>query len=126
MSEARSGENNHMYGKHHSEETRRKISEARKGKCTGENNPNYRNHFSEETRKKMSKNHFDCSGENHPQAKTVICIDINKYYKTAKEAAEKTNTCYTCITAAARGKRKTAGGYHWRYATENEIEEHKK
>ena len=42
----------HQLGKHHSEETRKKISEANKGK-----------HLSEETRKKMSE---ALNGENHP------------------------------------------------------------
>ena len=38
----------------HSEEHRKKISEAMKGKQTGENNHMYGKHHSEETRKKMS------------------------------------------------------------------------
>ena len=46
MSEALKGENNPLYGKHHSEETKRKMSEAKKGK-----------HHSEETRIKMSAAH---------------------------------------------------------------------
>ena len=50
MSEAKKGENNPMYGKHHTEEARKKISEANKG----ENNPMYGKHLSEEARKKMS------------------------------------------------------------------------
>ena len=40
-----------MKGKQKSEETKKKLSEANKG----ENNPNYGKHFSEETRKKMSE-----------------------------------------------------------------------
>lgn len=44
MSEARKGENHPFYGKHRSEETRRKISESHKGKV-----------LSDETRKKMSE-----------------------------------------------------------------------
>lgn len=43
-----SGEKNSFYGKKHTEETKRKISEARKGKGTGPK--------SAETRKKMSEN----------------------------------------------------------------------
>ena len=53
MSEARKGEKAPFYGKHHSEETRKKLSEARKG----EKNPNYGKHLSEETRKKLSEAH---------------------------------------------------------------------
>lgn len=44
------GENHPMYGKHHSEETRKKLSEANKG----ENNPFYGKHHTEETKKKIS------------------------------------------------------------------------
>ena len=51
ISEAQKGENNHMYGKHPSEETILKMSEAKKG----ENNHRYGKHHSEEARKKMSE-----------------------------------------------------------------------
>ena len=44
MSESKKGENHPFFGKHHSEETRKKIGEAKKGK-----------HLSAETRKKMSE-----------------------------------------------------------------------
>lgn len=50
-----SGENNPFYGKRHSEETRKKIGEARKGKYTGINNPNYGKSWSEERRKLQSE-----------------------------------------------------------------------
>ena len=58
MSESQKGENNPRFGKHHSAESRNKISEAKKG----ENNPmfgkpawNKGKHPSEEARKKMSE-----------------------------------------------------------------------
>jgi len=51
MSEAQGGENNPMYGKHHSEEAIRKISEANSGK----NHPMYGKHRSEETKRKISE-----------------------------------------------------------------------
>ena len=85
------GENNPMYGKHHSEESRKKMSELQKGhtawnkgkqlsaetrkkisegnkvKRTGKDNQNYGNHLSAETRKKISEamkgKH---TGENNP------------------------------------------------------------
>ena len=44
MSESKKGENNYWFGKHHSEETRKKMSESKKGKPK-----------SAETRKKMSE-----------------------------------------------------------------------
>ena len=43
------------YDKHFTAETRNKISEARKGKCTGEDNPFYGKHHSDEVRNKISE-----------------------------------------------------------------------
>jgi len=48
-----SGTNNPFYGRKHSEETRKKLSEAVKGT----NNPNYGKKFSEEHRKNLSEAH---------------------------------------------------------------------
>ena len=62
ISEALKGKNHPMYGKSPSEEARKKISETLKG----ENNPMYGKSHSEEARKKMSENHYDVSGANHP------------------------------------------------------------
>lgn len=60
LSESKKGENHYNYGKHLSDETRRKISEARKAKnlsetMKGANNPFYGKHHSAKTRKKMSE-----------------------------------------------------------------------
>ena len=45
------GKNHPYFGKHHSEEARRKISEAMKGN----NHPNFGKHHSEESKRKMSE-----------------------------------------------------------------------
>lgn len=49
------GELNSFYGKHHSEETKKRISKSRKGKCVGKDNFNYGKAKSEEVRKKISQ-----------------------------------------------------------------------
>lgn len=49
------GEKNPMYGKNHSDYTKKKISNNRKGKCVGEKNPMYRNTHSDETKAKLRK-----------------------------------------------------------------------
>jgi group I intron endonuclease len=50
-------------GKTFSEETKRKISESRKGKYKGPDNPNYGKHYSDEVRKKLS---LINTGKNNP------------------------------------------------------------
>ena len=47
------GNSNPMFGKHHSEETRKKLREARKGKHLGKDNPFYGKHHSEEYKKRI-------------------------------------------------------------------------
>ena len=51
MSESKKGENNPLFGKHHSAEALNKMSESKKG----ENHPMFGKHRSEETRKKISE-----------------------------------------------------------------------
>lgn len=65
ISKRYSGEGNPFYGKHHSEETRIRMGESIKGKCSGENNgmygkrgelnPNYGKRLSDEQRQAVSK-----------------------------------------------------------------------
>ena len=59
ISDSQRGEKGNMYGKHHSEETRRKLSAS----LSGENSPMYGKHLSEDTRKKISESN---RGEKHP------------------------------------------------------------
>ena len=60
------GEKHPMYGKHHSNEIKDKISESLKGKYKGEKHPMYGKHPSKETCKKMSENHANIKGKNNP------------------------------------------------------------
>lgn len=55
-----------LKGKEKSEEHCKNLSEAMKGKMQGENNPFYGKQHSEESKRKMSENHADMSGENNP------------------------------------------------------------
>ena len=90
------GKNHPMYGRHHSEETKRKLSITHSGK----NNSNHGKHLSAETRKKISisgkgriftdshKQKIADSqlGKNNSVAK-VVMIGIN-YFNTLNEAAK--------------------------------------
>lgn len=106
----RTGEDNPFYGHHHSEETKKKLSETRKGTKLSEeakdkiSKANKGKVVSEETRKKMSKK--------------CRCIETNIVYSSIKEASEKTGICATNISYACNGKYKTSGGFHWEYVTD--------
>jgi hypothetical protein len=71
---AMSGDQNPLYGKTHSEESRKKISESLKGKFKGDQNHFYGKTHSEETRKKISESK---RGEKSSSAKTIYIYDNN-------------------------------------------------
>ncbi len=59
------------------------------------------------TRKeKAAKSHY----------KAVYCVELNTTFESQKAAAETNGIAATNIAACCKGKRQTAGGYHWRYA----------
>ena len=49
--------------------------------------------------------------------KPIICVETNQQYKSVKEAADTLQINRSGISNALRGKSKTAGGFHWVYAT---------
>lgn len=120
-----SGEKHPMWGKHLSEETKKKISASLKGR------PGYwkGKTFSEETRIKMSKSR---SGFKHTEEtkqwmserryKPVKCIETGIIYKGAKIASKETGVDNSDIGKCCKGKLKSAGGYHWEYSTQEEYQ----
>ena len=143
ISKANKGTNNPFYGKRHSAETQRKLSESNKGKHPradtlrkmseshkGANHPNYGKHLSAETRRKISEAK---SGRPSPRkgarlsaetrrkiseanAKAVICIETGTVYSSGTEAAKAIGVSQEAVSNVLRGKSKTSGGYHWKYA----------
>ena len=105
MSESRKGKNNYWHGRHHSEETKRKLSEINKGKT-----------HSEETRRKLSEINkgrkspmYGKTGKDNPCSKTVICITTKEIFYGICEAERMTGINYKNISAVCLGKRKTTG-----------------
>ena len=47
--------------------------------------------------------------------KPVLCVETNIIYSGTYEAQQKTGTKNGNISLVCNGKRKTAGGYHWRF-----------
>lgn len=84
----------------HTEETKKKISEAKKGRSPS-----------------INKGKF---GGDHPAAKPIVAINIKtgdreKMFSSIVEAAEKMNISKSCLQAALHGHQKTSHGYKWEY-----------
>lgn len=117
------GEKNPMYGRHHTEETKKKISESRKGKYSGQNSPMYGKHHTEETKDKIRnankgrklteeqklKISKSNKGSKHPNCRKIICITTGEVFNFIKEAAEKYNIDNSGITKCCKGKLKYFG-----------------
>lgn len=99
-----------------SEEKKRKISEAQKGRT-----------FSEEHKRKLSeaakKRHTPCSQEkrdrlskSYPNKKPVYCLETNTIYPSVQECARQLGLYATNVTKVCKGIHKTTGGYHLSYA----------
>ena len=57
---------------------------------------------------------------NHPRAKAVFCEELNKKFDCITSAQEELGIDQSSITKACKGKLKTAGGFHWKYANGND------
>ena len=90
-----SGENNPMFGKHLSEETKEKIRRARLGQTP-----------SEETKAKLSAAR---SGDKNPRCVSVYCPELDEAFWGAKEAELKYGVNCNKISECINGKRKHAG-----------------
>lgn len=51
----------------------------------------------------------------------VICVETNEMFKGVNDAERKTGINNGHICKVCKGIRKTAGGFHWKYATEGGI-----
>lgn len=123
----------HMKGKHHSDETKSKISEKKKGKPSGWKG----HHPSQEAREKMSLAHKGKSSWNKGKSASeetrlkmsiiraklpVIQIDKNSLmiiaeYPSAREAQRVVGVSSSAIYKCCKKEKyyKTAGGYMWEF-----------
>ena len=53
----------------------------------------------------------------YSKSKKVYCYELDQTFDSMKEAEEQTGA--THISQACKGKRKTSGGYHWKYVDES-------
>ncbi|MBQ4122873.1 GIY-YIG nuclease family protein [bacterium] len=125
----------------HNEETKQKMSETHKERWqnisneekekfieqrSGEKNPFYGKHHTEEWKCKQSKKvkkYHEKYG--HPSIKRVIQYDKNnnliKVWNSIKQVEDELKIHHSAISMCCQGKRKTAGGYIWKYAKEKEV-----
>jgi group I intron endonuclease len=94
-------------------ETLAKRSASLKGIHMGDENPAKR----EDVRKKMSEAAKHRIGELSSRGKRVACIETGKVFPTAKEAGHHVGCTYKNISAVCNGKRKSCGGFHWKWLT---------
>lgn len=66
---------------------------------------------------KMSKNHYDCSGDKNPRARTIRCLETKEIFTTIKEAAKYFGINYSTLKGHLNGKIKNVKGYHFEYVT---------
>lgn len=117
MSETRKGENCYWYGKKRSKETISKIQKAKAGKPLSEKTKAALlyavQHQTKETREKISKS---LTG-NSRAAKQVVCVETGKVYNSILDAARKTGISRTTIGKVCNNTIycKMAGGYHWQF-----------
>ena len=107
-----SGENNPMYGHYGS------LNPAYGQDHSGEKGGMFGKHHSEESKELNRVAHL---GANNKMSKPVICIETGEIFASQGEAGREKHCNDTSINKCCRGITKTAVGYHWRYATEENF-----
>lgn len=118
---------NPMYGRKHSDETKRKQSECKLGK----NNPMYGRHWTEKQRNlcgtkgkklNLTDSQRKCLSERaryhgKRNAKAILCVEDDMVFRSATEAASFYEVDISALCGAANGKQKTCRGKHFKYIT---------
>lgn len=97
----RHGEKNSFFGKHHSDETKRKISESR----SGDKNPYYGRVLTHEEIERVIA----------PKRKPVQCVTTGKVYASAAEAARCIGVSPSTISSCCNGKHYSIKGLRFKY-----------
>lgn len=110
----------YLLGKHHSEETKKKIGDRLRGRKLKPMSEDIKKKISksltgrklpEETKYKIrrSKENINQYGKNNPNAKRVRCITTKKEFDTIKEASDYYNTFSTIICKSCKNNYYSAG-----------------
>ena len=101
-----------------SEENKNKMSKRLKLQYLGEGNPFYGKKHTIETKRKMSQKRKGKLNANYGKGKPVICIETKIIYNNIREAQEKTNISSSNIGKCCNKKLKSAGKLHWEFYKE--------
>ena len=100
ISAANSGENHHMFGKHHTAETCAKISASNMGRI-----------ISEDTKAKLALA--------QPHRHAVICIESGEIFPAVEATARHCKVNRANVIAACQQHQRTVRGFHFWYQKEN-------
>lgn len=116
------GETNPNYGRKHTPEERKKISDYLREYYKKPGTTRKGCHHTEEARRKMSEARKKSKAVqeniarlNKAKAKKVLCVETGTIYESAHEAGRKTGYAQANISAACRGEYAMAYGFHWEY-----------
>ena len=88
-----------------------------KNKIMGSNNGMYGKHHTEEARKRMSEGHKGLIPK-HKNLTPVRCIELNQVFDNVTEAGKALGFIGSSILQVCYGNRKTTHGYHWEFVIE--------
>ena len=97
----------HNLGKKLSEEIKSKLKEWHSHKTLTEE---HRKHIGDAVRGKRI-------GGANPMARAVVCVETGEVFSSIKEAADSIDTTRVNVSRCVNGRNKTAGGYRWQYTT---------
>lgn len=61
------------------------------------------------------------SSFNNYGARAVYCVELDRVWLCTRDCGNELNICEQCIRDCCKGRSKSAGGYHFRFATEEET-----
>lgn len=110
---------------HHTEESKQKMSNSKKGKYMGENNPFFGKTHSDDIKLLLSKQRKGRKLTEEwkknvgiASQRKVINLDTKEIFNSINNAAKKYNLKSTHISRVCRGKRIKTGGFKWMYYDE--------
>lgn len=118
-----------LTGRHLPEGTRRKISEANKGKKMPPRSDKHRHNLGKSLKGKEAWNKGiamdddfkqKMRGAGNPNHRSIYCIELDEYFGATREAEQKYGISHSCISACLNGKQQSAGKHpvtgeklHW-------------